>query len=282
MTQLSLFRKAGAGAWCEPFAGSAAVALYLFGVMAPVGYAGNKRRVAPRLTAHFWPRLDTPSRVSLADIGPWGTVWRACAGGHLQRIIEVIRDWPDCSDFELWHQFARQPVPSDPIERAASFLFLQARQAHHAPIWICQADGGARWVRNGGGAPHHRAIFRGDGGRWGEALSRRSLLLRLNELLTVPWQRFEVYADAHEAVRAVKPGDVVYMDPPYQGALVRYAGGPPALLAQMALEAMERGGRVVVSDSRPLDLPGWIHRDITDWFGRGCRQSREIVSYQSS
>jgi hypothetical protein len=171
-------------------------------------------------------------------------------------------------------------VPTDSVELAATYLFLQARQAHHAPIWLStSSDGGLAWVRNGGSAPHHRAIFRCDGGRWSEALSRRSLLDRLSVLLTVPWQRFEVYMEAREAIQAIRRGDIVYMDPPYQGALVRYAGGPPALLPQMAGEALERGGRVVVSDSRPLDLPGWSHQDITDWFHKGKRQGRELLSY---
>ncbi|HYE79201.1 MAG TPA: hypothetical protein VEI97_14555 [bacterium] len=68
-------------AWIEPFAGSAAVALHLLGGSPPIGYAGNKRAAAPAIAARLWGDRGDPGRIVLADVGPWGVVWRVAAGG---------------------------------------------------------------------------------------------------------------------------------------------------------------------------------------------------------
>lgn len=59
-----------------------------------------------------------------------------------------MRSWPDVDDRALWHLLVDQPVPDDPIEFAAVYLFLQARQAHHAPLWVR----GPGWVSKGNGS----------------------------------------------------------------------------------------------------------------------------------
>lgn len=80
-----------------------------------------------------------------------------------------------------------------------------------------------------------------------------------------------------------RPGDIVYLDPPYVGASVRYPQGPPADLELRAQETADRGVTVAISEGRPLELltqAGWQARDITTWF-RGKREpGSEWLTYK--
>lgn len=84
MTQLSLLglHRTVSHAWIEPFAGSLAVMLELFGLAALCGYAGNKRYPARRIIGRFWPHDGLPDRLVVADVGPWRTVWQAFQSGR--------------------------------------------------------------------------------------------------------------------------------------------------------------------------------------------------------
>lgn len=301
--------------WIEPFAGSLAVALHLLGTVPPIGYAGNKRYPASRIAGMLWPYVGLPDKVVVADVGPWRTVWEEFASGHGDRILDVMLSWPDVDDVELWYELV-QTVPTEPEVFAAVYLYLQARQAHHAPIWV-RPEG---WVSRGDGDkgeshPNHRpADWRcggGNGGtsvpghshatwaragrreeqqtapahrsygtdptrppRWGRALSRATLIARIRSLLPLPWERFQVLGDYKDAMRTARKGDVVYADPPYFGASVRYPGTPPTELEVVALETAERGVRVAISEARSITSlvsAGWEAQDVTAWF-RGKRK----------
>ena len=64
--------------WVEPFAGAAACAIRLVGgawLSPPVAWMGGKRRLASSILAAMGAPEGRPSRVVLADAGPWGWVW---------------------------------------------------------------------------------------------------------------------------------------------------------------------------------------------------------------
>ena len=56
---------------------------------------------------------------------------------------------------------------------------------------------------------------------------------------------------------------VVYLDPPYAGATGYEAAFPRDAVLAFALRCLELGAVVGVSESEPLDLPGWHHLDLT-------------------
>lgn len=349
MAQLTLasIRRASPHSWIEGFAGSAAVALHLMGGESPTGYAGNKRFPAPRLVSMLWPYSGMPQNVILAEVGPWRTVWEVFSsrsGGG--RILDIMLGWPQGDDRQLWYDLVSS-VPSSSEEFAAVYLFVQARQAHHAPIWVRSneqptwvsrgnggkseshpnhrpepqwkvygGNGGAskpghhhandpRWTRAGGSggesAPSHRAerqwvretgtyqpshhaeASKVPGRAWGEALSRQTLINRVRGLLSLPWERVTVVGDYREAVALARPGDIVYLDPPYVDASVRYPQGPPTDLEHQARITADRGVSVAISEGKPLELltaEGWQARDITTWF-RGKREpGSEWLTYR--
>lgn len=130
--------------YLEPFTGSAAVFLHLFGASPLTGFAGNKRRAAPALCRLLWRYSSPPDRVVLADVGPWRDVWEVYASGRGCEIIATLRSWPAYPDRELWDWLLAWQ-PGCQAELAAQYLYLQARQVHHAPIWRAIA-----WLRSGG------------------------------------------------------------------------------------------------------------------------------------
>jgi hypothetical protein len=143
-------------AYMELFAGGAACALALMGgasVVPPVGYMGGKRKLAPAILGAAGLRVGQGAEhLVLVDAGEWGGVWQ-----------EVIRDgrgladrllaWEGRDPSELWSSLAQAGRPEDPQERAAAYLWLQARAASCTPVWWA-ADGSttmARSVSSGGG-----------------------------------------------------------------------------------------------------------------------------------
>lgn len=136
--------------WVEPFAGAAAVALRLVGgrdLVPPVRWMGGKRRLArPILDAMGVPR-GRPARIVLVDAGPWGWVWplllAPSTAGH---VAAILRSWGDEHPRELWERLARVPPAEDLAERAAQWLWLQARSASGVPVWWS----GWRWDRSDG------------------------------------------------------------------------------------------------------------------------------------
>ncbi|HYE79202.1 MAG TPA: hypothetical protein VEI97_14560 [bacterium] len=204
------------------------------------------------------------------------------------------------TDRDLWHILAEQ-VPEDPIEFTAAYLLVQARQAHHAPIWVRGSAGGPRglcdpthratetWAKDSGTRPHHKAAGSSwqrentkpshhaapRAKQWGDALSRATLQQRVADLCALPWQRVVVVPDADAAVSLARRGDVVYLDPPYLHAKVRYArkGLPTEDLEALAMRPAEKGAVVGISEGYPLPglvRLGWLVEDITRHF-RGRR-----------
>ena len=125
--------------WAEPFAGAAAVALRLVGgrhLTPPVAWMGGKRRYARAIADAMGVPEGRPDRVLLADAGPWGWVWPLLLSAEsAHKVADVLRSWVGEHPRDLWKRLADQPPAEEPHERAAQWLWLQARSASGVPIW---------------------------------------------------------------------------------------------------------------------------------------------------
>lgn len=125
--------------WVEPFAGGAACSLRLVGgrdLVPPVSWMGGKRRLARVILDAMGVPDSPPSRVLLADAGPWGWVWPLLlAPTSAAEVARVLRSWAGEHPRDLWRRLVAQPPAEDLHERAAQWLWLQARSASGVPIW---------------------------------------------------------------------------------------------------------------------------------------------------
>lgn len=164
--------------WVEPFAGAAACALRLVGgrdLLPPVAWMGGKRRYARAILDAMGVPSGPPSRVLLADAGPWGWVWPLLLEpGAAARVAGVLRSWSGEHPRDLWQRLAAQPPAEDLHERAAQWLWLQARSASGVPIWWdgWRLEGGnGKTPTDRGGKSEGRTSVqapwqKGLGGRW--------------------------------------------------------------------------------------------------------------------
>lgn len=146
--------------WAEPFAGAAATALRLVGgrgLVPPCAWMGSKRRYAREIADAMGVPLGAPGRVLLADAGPWGWVWPLLLEPESSRAVcAVLRSWQGEHPRELWERLASQPPAKDPRERAAQWLWLQARSASGVPVWwsawrLDHPCNNSRWKPGGAG-----------------------------------------------------------------------------------------------------------------------------------
>lgn len=124
--------------WVEPFAGAAAVALRLVGgssLMPPVAWMGGKRRYAREIADVMGVPEGRPGRVVLSDAGPWGWVWPLLLGPESGLVCDHLRSWAEEHPRQLWDRLAAAPPAEDLAERAAQWLWLQARSASGVPVW---------------------------------------------------------------------------------------------------------------------------------------------------
>lgn len=165
--------------WVEPFAGAAACALRLVGgeaVKPPVAWMGGKRRLARAILDAMGVPEEPPSSVLLADAGPWGWVWPLLLeSGAAARVALVLRSWAGEHPRELWQRLASRPPAEDLHERAAQWLWLQARSASGVPIWWdgWRSAEGTRWE-----APNGRGTTSRPGFNTGQAARDRGEDLR--------------------------------------------------------------------------------------------------------
>jgi hypothetical protein len=259
--------EAVSGTLVELCAGTASVSLWALVRAAPLtGFMGSKRRYAPQLVQAL--DCDRPDRVVLVDAGPWGDVWSVLQDEfHRARAVQLLTVWDEYDLPPLFDRLVSRAPSSDPAERVAQYLCLQARSASGTPIWwSAEAE---RWENPTGSkteAAHQRggcdASTRQRGGCRG--MQRPATLARrVRALDRLPWDRVSV---VHGLVGTVAPipGAVVLLDPPYQGS-PRYA----ALLSRADVLAVAcrwaaASCRVAVSEAEPLPLDGWTARRLAD------------------
>lgn len=288
--------------WVEPFAGAAACALRLVGgpsLLPPVAWMGGKRRLAPAILGAMGVPEARPGRVVLSDAGPWGWVWPLLLELEASRSVGAhLRAWACEHPRDLWERLAAQPPAEDLHERAAQWLWLQARSASGVPIWW---DGWRAVASDGRGQPRP-AGARAVGGRWDQGSSRgrpaqpicqRGRPEQAWRMGKTEGHRIEAIAHAFRGVQVeVHHGDArlpegacgsgwngtlyghwarladlartyVYLDPPYQGA-TGYGWDCPRESVLVLARAWERVGAVVaVSEAVPLELEGWHQLELT-------------------
>lgn len=175
--------------WAEPFAGAAACTLRLVGgrdLAPPVAWMGGKRRLARAILDAMGVPEEPPSRVLLADAGPWGWVWPLLLEPEsAAAVARVLRSWAGEHPRDLWQRLAAQPPAEDLHERAAQWLWLQARSASGVPIWwdgwrlrvegrsvpqstwdLYGDENAGRWKASDGRGEPRAAGQRAIGGRW--------------------------------------------------------------------------------------------------------------------
>lgn len=179
--------------WAEPFAGAAACSLRLMGgdrLLPPVAWMGGKRRYARAILDAMGVPTGRPSRVLLADAGPWGWVWPLLLDTtSVCEVAAMLRSWSKEHPRDLWQRLASVPPAENVHERAAQWLWLQARSASGVPIWWdgwrltvgsgkTPADRGEdlrwpghqaqreAWLSSNGSGREGKAGARAVGGRW--------------------------------------------------------------------------------------------------------------------
>lgn len=129
----------------EPFAGAAAVSLRLVGgrrCQPVVSWMGGKRRYAQHILGAMGLRSGLGcDRLLLADAGTWGWVWPVLLAPQTRDLVVAkIRSWSNENPVELWNRLRDTPPMENVAERAAQWLWLQARAGSGVPVWW--ADGG--------------------------------------------------------------------------------------------------------------------------------------------
>jgi hypothetical protein len=119
----------------ELCAGTASVSLWALGRVGPLcGYMGSKRRWAGLLVDAMGVR--DPDRVTLVDAGPWGDVWTTLREAAGRRATAGLLDaWAETHPDQLWRDLVKTPPSTDAAQRAAQYLWLQARSAGTIPVW---------------------------------------------------------------------------------------------------------------------------------------------------
>jgi hypothetical protein len=287
--------------WAEPFAGAAACALRAVGgaSLAPVvSWMGGKRRLARHILDAMGVPDGPPSRVLLSDAGPWGWVWPLLLKPKdAGRVADVLRSWAHEVPSEalasgLWRTLAALPPAKDVHERAAQWLWLQARAASGVPVWW-EPDRAAWMASDGRGEPR-LAGQKSYGWRMGEefkkarrgdrGLSQKGTARGHSGGLVDPRKvadRVDAIAEAFAGVSwGVTHGSAldievdtndrgqvsdlwIYLDPPYVGATGYGWDMPRAEVLALARNWADAGAVVAVSEAEPLALDGWHHLDLT-------------------
>ena len=108
----------------EACAGTAAFSFFCLGLKAPVPMAGSKRMLAPQLRRFFPP--EPPSKIHLNDPGEWGATLKVLLGtpGGCKSVAECLLSWQGEDQRELFDHLRSTPPIEDPVERAATHIYL--------------------------------------------------------------------------------------------------------------------------------------------------------------
>lgn len=284
----SLERSAASGwTWVEPFAGAAACALRLVGgpsLDPPVSWMGGKRRLAADILAAMGVPPGQPQAVVLNDAGPWGWVWplllRQKDG---RKVAEVLRSWAGEEASLLWQRLADQGQAEDLHERAAQWLWIQARSASGVPMWWA----GERWEKGNkdgrvqaGGRGQRGSTWRMGDAEGGERGASQNGKARggpggiqdpctiADRIEAIGWAFSDVpWCVTHQDAMALDPawrGAFVLLDPPYRHATGYGWNISRADLVHLA-QRWEAAGApcVAVCEAEPVDVPGWRALDLT-------------------
>lgn len=239
--------------YIEPCCGSASAALALLGARRSLlPYQGSKWRFRKALLPVLRPARAplVPERVELYDAGPWGvvapTVLDAVARVGVIERLEALAARDPRAVYAALHQ---QPVPADPVDYAAQFLFLQ-RLAYSGKA---VGDRGGRWASPGFNTSSAYGLS--GTARFGAV---KPMVPSLIGVLR-GYASLASVAVAGGRRAAAPPADrvdgptVVYLDPPYAGSTA-YPGGDLDRAGVVALARAWRaaGATVVISEAEAL------------------------------
>ena len=246
----------------------------------PFPMTGCKRDYAPALLDLLGIRGQRPDRIVMVDAGPWGDFWQTVAQvGRGAEVAEYVQDVVGAAGAgaAVFEHFAKaEPVPSDPVARAAVFACLQVANARGRAV---QVDGDA-WVTHG--YAHLSDLAREKG--FGERLRPHRVAERIRTLAGIDWPPTVVHAaDLRTIDLDPREGDVVAMDPPYDRTLGygdRDLDRGEVLYQARMLAA--RGAVVGICEGEPLkaDLPGWYAAAVagSSWRARTMGDTTEWLT----
>lgn len=255
--------------------GAGAITLHaLGGGVPPVGWMGGKRRFAGAILAALGGRVD---HALMVDSSSWGWVWSTVLGPDGARVADLLEVWSNEEPRRLWDRVVAEPLPGDPIEDAARWLWAQARSASNTPVW--HQDG--RWWM----AEKRRYRARKDAKQKQQGAgvlkgptSTRVVADRLRLARGALVGRVEVlHADARSL--EVSSDDLVVVDPPYEGCTAYEHDLPRTDVLALADRLREQGARVAVCEAEPLPLPGWHALDLSYLARRGAGREWLTLSH---
>jgi hypothetical protein len=252
----------------EPFAGSAALSMFICSAKSPVSYAGSKAGYACTILSHLGLLPDDITTVVLNDPGIWGDIWPALVADTLKVAEEVDK-------------LAKSPGDARALYDGLMDRIQGAATAHQrAALCLCRIAGTFGSKEVGGFRGLHKNRPNVDG----FIPSRHALVKRLADLAPALAAREFVCTklDARnvDVGRYLDKGRVIiYMDPPYLGSESVYQHKITRLdVVKLALEWASLGADVVVSEAAPipeLTAAGWKVVDISlDRVGQGRKNSR--------
>lgn len=249
----------------ELCAGSAALTMRAWDREPLVPYMGGKGRYAESLLSLL--EIDRPTSVALVDPGPWGKVWSVLADPATRlEVRTTLSEWSKQDPRGLWTDVASKPPPDSPVRFAATFLFLQRLSFAGKPVHVVKS----KW-RTGG---FNETSAYGTPAREGFGAVKPQLPSLVQRLADMPFI-CELEGRHHTAKWLRIPSDArgttVYIDPPYQGTTGYGHDFERAEVINLALRWAAAGARVAISESEPLDIPGWRSEPVqrsgkkSDW-----------------
>lgn len=251
----------------ETCCGSLGLSLSLLGAPARlVPYQGSKWRFRREIQGILGEAGfgGPPRQLTLYDTSTWGVAARVVIQ-HKARaaLIQRLEGLNRLDAHAVFKSFHTHPVPEDPIEQTAQFLFLQRLSYSGKAVGV--RDG--RWASPGFNTSSAYGLPATD--RFGPVKPLIPSLietLRGYASLVVPERLTSVRGPApHPTARCAEP-TVVYIDPPYAGS-TRYPDGDLDRAAVIALARawFDAGAAVMISESEAIDVllgEGWSARKI--------------------
>lgn len=233
--------------------GSAAVSLtHMYGSkLSLCRYWGSKLHFSEDTLRHM--SVPPTSRYVLADAGYSVVAMRSLR----ERATEVLRwlaSWRSEDPEVLWRVLSSTTPGRDEVFDAATWLVLQAGAALGKQVFL--RDG--RWVTAGQSRLSPSAVKKG----FKAAFSMEMLFRNVATVAGVLEQNDVAFL--HGPVGGldlvVAPGDVVYLDPPYNETTGYNHSFSRDEVVRFSLDAAARGGKVFVAEKEPvreLLLVGW-------------------------